>query len=114
VVAVVWQFDIIPGQGEEFERFYGADGEWTKVSRRSRSFLGSSFLKDLAHPERYLLVEYWSEMLVYERHLADFDDEMHALEQQRQRFVNRMEALGVFSALDVPDRVGPTWSRRSG
>jgi quinol monooxygenase YgiN len=114
VVAVVWQFDIIPGQGEEFERFYGADGEWTKVSRRSRSFLGSSFLKDLAHPERYLLVEYWSEMLVYERHLADFDDEMRALEQQRQRFVNRMEALGVFSALDVPDRVGPTWSRRSG
>jgi hypothetical protein len=25
-----------------------------------------------------------------------------------------MEAVGVFSALDVPDRAGPTWSRRSG
>jgi hypothetical protein len=110
----VWQFEILPDQGEEFERFYGADGDWTKVSRRSRSFLGSSFLRDLAHPERYLLVEYWSEMLVYERHLADFGDEMQGLEEQRQRFVNRMEALGVFSALDVPDRVGPTWSRRSG
>ena len=22
--------------------------------------------------------------------------------------------MGVFTALDVPDRVGPTWSRRSG
>jgi quinol monooxygenase YgiN len=114
VVAVVWQFEILPAKGEEFERFYGADGDWTKVSRRSRSFLGSSFLKDLAHPERYVLVEYWSEMLVYERHLADFDDEMRALEEQRKRFVTRMEALGVFTALDVPDRVGPTWSRRSG
>ena len=114
MVAVVWQFEILPDQGDAFERFYGADGEWTAVSRRSRSFLGSSFLRDLAHPERYLLVEYWSEMLVYERHLADFDSDLHQLEEQRQQFVVRMEALGVFSALDTPERVGPTWSRRSG
>jgi hypothetical protein len=114
VVAVVWQIEILPDQSEAFERFYGADGEWTAVSRRSRSFLGSSFLKDLARPERYLLVEYWSEMLVYERHLVDFSTDLDQLEAQRQNFVVRMEALGVFSALDTPDRVGPTWSRRSG
>jgi len=114
VVAVVWNFETVPDQGEEFERFYGADGNWTKLSRRSRSFLGSSFLKDIARPERYVLVEYWSEMLVYEKHLADFDDELHRLEEQRERFVVKMEAIGVFTALDVPDRVGPTWSRRSG
>ena len=47
MVAVVWQFDIRPGTAEAFERMYGADGEWTKLSRRSRSFLGSSFLRDI-------------------------------------------------------------------
>ena len=114
MVAVIWNFEIVPAEGDNFERFYGADGEWTKLSRRSRSFLGSSFLKDLARPDRYVLVEYWSEMLVYEKHLADFDDDVHRLEEQRAKFVVRMEALGVFSALDVPDRMGPTWSRRSG
>ena len=114
MVAVVWQFEIHPERSPEFERFYGADGEWTKLSRRSRSFLGSSFLKDLAAPDRYLLIEYWSEMLVYERHVADFGDEMKDLEAERDRFVTRMEPVGVFTALDVPDRVGPTWSRRSG
>jgi quinol monooxygenase YgiN len=113
LVAVVWQFEAIPDRCEEFERFYGASGEWTKLSRRSRSFLGSSFLKDLAAPTRYVLVEYWSEMLVYEKHLADFEDEMKELEAQRKRFLVRVEPLGVFSALDVPDRVGPTWSRRT-
>jgi quinol monooxygenase YgiN len=113
VVAVVWQFETIPGGSADFERFYGADGDWTKLSRRSRSFLGSSFLRDLAAPSRYLLVEYWSEMLVYEKHLADFDDEVKTLDEQRRRFLLRMEALGVFTALDVPVRVGPTWSRRS-
>src|SRR5437867_7492585 len=55
VVAVVWQFDVRRGTEAEFERFYGADGEWTKLSRRSRSFLGSSFLRDIAVDGRYLL-----------------------------------------------------------
>ena len=114
MVAVVWQLTVHEHSGEEFERFYGADGDWTKLSRRSRSFLGSSFLKDLASPSRYLLVEYWSEMLVYEKHVADFDGEIKSLEARREAFAVSVESLGVFSALDVPTRVGPTWSRRSG
>ena len=114
MVAVVWQFETRDDRGPDFEKFYGADGDWTKFSRRSRSFLGSSFLKDLAAQNRYLLIEYWSEMVVYERHLTDFGDEVKELEAERSHFVNRMEALGVFSALDTPDRAGPTWSRRVG
>jgi len=113
VVAVVWQLTLHDQNGQEFEQFYGADGDWTRLSRRSRSFLGSSFLKDLAVPTRYLLIEYWSEMLVYEKHVADFDDEIKALETRREAFTVAVESLGVFSALDVPSRVGPTWSRRS-
>jgi hypothetical protein len=114
LVAVVWQLTVQERGDEEFERFYGADGDWTKLSRRSRSFLGSSFLRDLAVPTRYLLIEYWSEMLVYEKHVTDFDAEIKDLETQRESFTVSMESLGVFSALDVPTRVGPTWSRRSG
>lgn len=114
MVAVVWQFDIRAGRAEEFERLYGADGAWTKLSRRSRSFLGSSFLRDIGSETRYLLVEYWGEMLIYEKHLADFGAEVEALERQRESLMDRMETIGVFTALDVPDRVGPTWSRRSG
>jgi hypothetical protein len=114
VVAVVWQFDIRPEASTEFEHFYGADGSWTKLSRRSRSFLGSSFLRAIGSDTRYLLVEYWGEMVVYEKHLADFTEQVRALEEQRALLVERMETVGVFTALDVPDRVGPTWSRRSG
>jgi quinol monooxygenase YgiN len=114
VVAVVWQFDVRPGAEKEFEHLYGADGSWTSLSRRSRSFLGSSFMRDLGAETRYLLVEYWGEMVVYEKHLASVDHELKALEQQRAQLLERMETVGVFTPLDVPDRVGPTWSRRSG
>ena len=114
MVAIVWEIEIREGQAAQFERFYGADGNWTKLSRRSRSFVGSSFLKDTARTDRYLLVEYWSEMLVYERHLVSVGNEVRALEAERAEYVLRIEPIGVFSALDVPDRFGPAWSRRSG
>jgi hypothetical protein len=114
VLAVVWQFDVHPESEEEFERLHGADGAWTALSRRSRSFLGSSFLKDLATPGRYLLLEYWSEMMVYEKHLADFSDNVEELKSQRAVMVRDTLPLGVFDALDVPERYGPTWSVRDG
>lgn len=114
MVAIAWDIEIHPDSTPQFERFYGADGTWTKLSRRSRSFIGSSFLKDIARENRYLLVEYWSEMVVYERHLADVGRELRALEAERARYIARIEPIGVFSALDVPDRAGPAWSRRSG
>src|SRR6185436_2287875 len=83
VIAMVWQFELTAGGQERLERFYGADGPWTALSRRSRSYLGSSFLRDQIQPTRYLLIEYWSEMVVYEKHYADLSDEVAALEAAR-------------------------------
>jgi hypothetical protein len=113
MIAIVWQFDIRAGREAEFERFYGADGEWTAVNRHSRSYLGSSFLHDQNRSSRYLVIEYWSEMLVYEQHKAFKGDQLTKLETHRRELVASAEPVGVFSALNVPDRTGPTWSRRS-
>jgi hypothetical protein len=114
VIAVVFQFEVKPGHEADFERFHGADGEWTAVSRQSRSFVGSSFLKEIASPPRYLLVEYWSEMVVYERHLRDLAWDIESLERRRAAMVASTQSLGIYHALDVPDRFGPAWSQRDG
>ena len=114
MIAVVWQFEVIPDRSEDFERFYGADGEWTKLSLRSRSFLGSSFLRDQVHDAQYLLIEYWSEMLVYEKHLANFDDVVKSLEEKRDQLCESIVPVGIYTGIDVPDRFGPTWSQRDG
>ena len=114
MIAVVWQFHVKPGMREEFEKFYGADGAWTALGRRSRSFLGSSFLRDQVHEAQYLLIEYWSEMVVYEKHLANFDGDVKSLEEQRDQLCESIVPLGVYTGIDVPERSGPTWSRRDG
>jgi hypothetical protein len=112
MIAIMWQFDVRNGREDEFERFYGADGDWTSMNRHARSYLGSSFLRDQNRSRRYIVIEYWSEMLVYEQHRTYRSDAIASLEQRRTTLVETVEPLGIFTALNVPDRFGPTWSQR--
>ena len=112
MIAIVWQFEVKPGRENEFEELYGVDGDWTKLNRQTRSYLGSSFLRDQSRAARYIVVEYWSEMLVYEQHRTYRSDAITSLEQRSEALVESTEPVGVFSALNVPDRYGPTWSQR--
>lgn len=112
MIAIMWQFEVKHGQETEFEQLYGVDGEWTAMNRHARSYLGSSFLRDQSRSSRYIIIEYWSEIVVYEQHRAFRADAVASLEHRSQALVDSVEPLGVFSALNVPDRFGPTWSQR--
>jgi hypothetical protein len=112
MIAIMWQFDVKNGRETEFEQLYGADGDWTTMNRHTRSYLGTSFLRDQNRAGRYLVIEYWSEMLVYEQHRAYRSDVIASLEDRRTALVDSVEPLGIFTALNVPDRWGPTWSQR--
>jgi heme-degrading monooxygenase HmoA len=112
MIAIMWQFDVKNGQETEFERMYGAEGEWATMNRQTRSYLGSSFLRDQNRSSRYIVIEYWSEMVVYEQYREYRSDAVVDLEARRTALVDSFEPLGMFTALDVPDRTGPTWSQR--
>jgi len=112
MIAIMWQFEVKQGSAKDFEQLYGVEGEWTAMNRHSRSYLGSSFLRDQNQSSRYVVVEYWSEMLVYEQHRAYRSEAIDTLEQRSRALVESVVPLGLFTALDVPDRFGPTWSQR--
>lgn len=112
MVAIVWQFEVKNGREMEFEKLYGADGEWTAMNRHTRSYLGSSFLRDQNRPSHYIVIEYWSEMLVYEEHREYRSEAIASFEERSSALVEKVEPAGIFTALNVPDRFGPTWSQR--
>jgi hypothetical protein len=114
MIAIMWQFDVKNGRETEFEQLYGVEGEWTAMNRDTRSYLGSSFLRDQNRSSRYIVIEYWSEMIVYERHRSYRSDVIASFEERRTSLIESIEPLGIFTALDVPDRTGPTWSQRGG
>ena len=82
------------------------------MNRQTRSYLGSSFLRDQNQPSQYVLIEYWSEMLVSEQHRAYRSNAIASLAGRRDALVESVEPLGIYSALNVPDRFGPSWSQR--
>ena len=112
MIAITWQFEVKKGREAEFEKLYGVDGEWTAMNRHTRSYLGSSFLRDQNRTSRYLVIEYWSEMLVYEQHRDYRSAAIASLEERSAVLVDRVEPMGIFTALNVPDRTGPAWSQR--
>jgi quinol monooxygenase YgiN len=112
MIAIMWQFEVKNGREAEFEQLYGVNGEWTRLNRHTRSYLGSSFLHDQNRSSRYVVIEYWSEMLVHDQHRALRAAAIASLEERSAALVDSAEPLGIFTALDVPDRSGPTWSQR--
>jgi hypothetical protein len=112
MIAIMWQFEVKQGREHDFEALYGVEGEWTTMNRQTRSYLGSSFLRDQNQSSRYILIEYWSEMLVYEQHRSYRSPARLAFEERRKTVIESVEPLGIFTALDVPDRTGPAWSHR--
>jgi len=112
MIAIMWQFDVKPGRETEFEQIYGADGAWTTMNRHTRSYLGSSFLNDQNRSSRYIVIEYWSEMLVSEPDRGVRATALAEFEATRTQLIESVEPMGIFTALNVPDRFGPTWSQR--
>ena len=112
MIAIMWQFEVKTGREDEFEQLYGADGPWTAINRQTRSYLGSSFLHDQNRASRYIVTEYWSEMIVSEPNRGPRAAALAVIEASRTALIESVEPLGVFTALDVPDRTGPTWSQR--
>lgn len=112
MIAIMWQFDVKAGREDEFEQLYGVDGPWTAMNRQTRSYLGSSFLHDQNRASRYIVIEYWSELIVTESTRGPREAAMTAIEASRTALVDSVEPLGVFTALDVPERTGPAWSQR--
>ena len=64
------------------------------LNRQTRSYLGTSFLRDQNRPSRYIVIECWSEMVVYEQHKAYRSDAIDALERHRTALVDTVEPLG--------------------
>ena len=112
MIAIMWQFDVKAGREAEFEELYGADGAWTAMNRHTRSYLGTSFLNDQNRASRYILIEYWSEMLVSEPDRGVRATALAEFEATRTQLIESVEPMGIFTALNVPDRFGPTWSQR--
>lgn len=72
--AVVWRYRTAPGREAAFEALYGTDGDWARLFRRSRDYLGTTLFRDAADPHCFLTIDRWTSREAYE----DFLEAAHA------------------------------------
>lgn len=77
VHVIVWEFVAREGLVQEFERAYRPDGDWARLFRRAPGYLGTTLIRDLETPRRYLTVDRWVSRRAFEVfrevHAADYE-----------------------------------------
>ena len=62
---VLWEFRVRAGREAEFERRYGADGDWVRLFRNGEGYVGTTLLRDRATPGRYVVTDTWRDAAAY-------------------------------------------------
>jgi len=73
VIALVFSYEV--RDADAFERAYGMGGEWEAFFRSARGFVGTELLRDVEHPDRYLVVDRWESPEAYNAFASENRDE---------------------------------------
>ena len=95
MIALVFRYDA--RDTEEFERVYGADGEWAQFFRRGAGYIGTELLRDVDEHDRYLVIDRWDSADAYNAFLAAHGDEyLRRSDDARFYYVHELR-MGTFA-----------------
>jgi heme-degrading monooxygenase HmoA len=96
VFQVLWEFRVRAGLEEEFERRYGAAGDWVRLFAKGEGYAGSVLLRDRARAGRYLVTDTWSDAAAYRAFKEQHADAYDALDRQCAALTEDERCLGEF------------------
>lgn len=69
---ILWTYEVKPEAAAVFERTYGSDGEWARLFRSARGYLGTQLFHTVGTPGRYLTIDEWESLAAYDIFRARF------------------------------------------
>ena len=99
VYVKMWEFTAKPGAQVEFENFYGPDGEWVQLFRRSKGFLRTEFFHDRNTENRYVTLDYFSSKAAYDDFRRELRQEYEALDRRCDGLLENETEIGAFTVL---------------
>jgi quinol monooxygenase YgiN len=70
----VWEYDVSETSRAEFERTYGAAGDWVQLYSSSDGFRGTELFVSLSDPGRYLTVDRFTDEGAWRAFLTEHRD----------------------------------------
>ena len=109
MIEIVWEFVVKEEARDQFELAYGPGGLWSKLFAQCPGFRGTTLLRDVNNPSRYMTIEIWDSEVQREEILANREAEYAELEAAFADWTESKTELGVFRVL-AEGTVRP-WSR---
>ena len=94
----IWRFQARPDRLTEFRSAYGALGEWARLFRRARGYLGTELLESITDPTAYVTVDRWESAEAWEAFLRAWRDDYAALDRRCEPLTLAEAEVGTFQA----------------
>lgn len=92
----MWQFRVQKGSEQEFERVYGAEGDWVKFFRSGEGYLGTMLYRDTEESGSYLTVDTWTSKEAYDSFQAARKNEYEELDRKCGALTESEKLLGSY------------------
>jgi heme-degrading monooxygenase HmoA len=101
---IIWKYQVKAERVGEFEKIYSATGEWSKLFRKSRGYLGTELLSEGREPPHYITIDRWSSLQEYESFLSEWKSEYQLLDAQCDGLTERETLLGKWESISSETR----------
>ena len=92
----LWEFEVKPGCGEQFEKVYGPEGDWAQLFRRDPNYRETRLASDAMCDSIYLTLDFWSSQSAYEQFLKTHAADYKNLDAASESLTLRQRRIGGF------------------
>jgi heme-degrading monooxygenase HmoA len=96
----IWEFVVRDGSNAEFEKVYGADGDWVKLFRRSSGYVKTDLIRDQTNPKRYITIDHWRSRRDYCEFRTVFSAVFEELDKHCEDLTVQESKIGEFTKID--------------
>lgn len=101
MIQVVWEFIVKETTLDRFLQAYGPDGAWSRLFQEYQGFLGTTLLRDMENPRRFLTIDAWETVSHRDRMLADAKTRYSELDDGFADLTESEDEIGTFETLST-------------
>jgi heme-degrading monooxygenase HmoA len=96
IFVYLWEFHVRKNQRREFGKTYGLRGNWVKLFRRAKGYVGSELLTDVGREGWYITIDTWESKKSYEAFRKTSRKEFDLLDKACESMTQEERYLGSF------------------
>jgi len=91
---IIWEYIVRVGQEAEFEKVYGANGDWAQLFKQGDGFLGTDLVRNRDIPRRYITIDRWASSAAYDAFQEKYQAAYEELDARCQSLTEQEKLLG--------------------